>query len=61
MVTINTNELGAVVAVMYSDVYGVDRWQQGTSKHHEKTSSGQNEKDWGESTRVWNEKQKTEK
>ena len=44
MVTININESEAVVIVVYRDVYGVDRWQQGTSKHHSRKCSGQDEK-----------------
>lgn len=35
MMTINMNELGAVVIVVYRDVGGVGRWQQGASQHHQ--------------------------
>lgn len=35
MMTINMNELGAVVIVVYRDVRGVGRWQQGASQHHQ--------------------------
>lgn len=35
MMTINMNELGAVVIVVYRDVCGVGRWQQGASEHHQ--------------------------
>lgn len=45
MVSININELGAVVIVVYKNVYGENRWQQGISEHQEKKSSGQNKKE----------------
>lgn len=45
MVSININELGAVVIVVYRNIYGENRWQQGIYKHQEKKSSGQNEKE----------------
>lgn len=45
MVSMNINELGAVVIVVYRNVYGENRWQQGISEHQEKKSSGQNEKE----------------
>lgn len=35
MMTINMNELGAVVIVVHRDVHGVGRWQQGAAEHHE--------------------------
>lgn len=35
MMTINMNELGAVVIVVYRDVCGAGRWQQGASQRHQ--------------------------